>query len=68
LKTTVKGFISWLRENGSRALDGILISLADEAKKEGWIMTPVVVIDGRVVHFGYVSTPEIIRSWLLSKP
>lgn len=35
-------------------LDQLLMPLTKKAKGEGWIMTPVVVIDGRVVHFGEV--------------
>jgi hypothetical protein len=51
----------------TQALDDILMPLADEAKKQGWIMTPVVVIDGTVVHFGHVPEMNKIKSWLTGK-
>jgi hypothetical protein len=50
-----------------QALDDILMPLADEAKKQGWIMTPVVVIDGTVVHSGHVPEMDNIRSWLAKR-
>jgi hypothetical protein len=45
-------------------LDHLLMPLKEVAVKVGWIMTPVVVMDGKVVHFGNVPTREQIRSWL----
>jgi hypothetical protein len=51
----------------TQALDDFLRPLADEAKRKGWIMTPVVVIDGIVVHFGYVPEMDKIRSWFSVK-
>jgi len=47
----------------TKALDDFLMPLAEEAKRQGWIMTPVVVIDGIVVHFGHVPEMDKIRSW-----
>ena len=51
----------------TQALDDFLRPLADKAKMKGWIMTPVVVIDGIVVHFGHVPEIDKIRSWLSVK-
>ncbi|MBP1709455.1 MAG: hypothetical protein H6Q46_439 [Deltaproteobacteria bacterium] len=51
----------------NQALDAFLMPLAEEAMKKGWIMTPVVVIDGTVVHFGHVPEMDKIRSWLSVK-
>lgn len=48
----------------TQALDDLLMPLADEAKRQGWIMTPVVVIDGIVVHFGHVPEMDNVRTWL----
>ena len=48
----------------TQALDNFLMPLTEEAKKKGWIMTPVVVIDSTVVHFGNVPEFDEIRSWL----
>jgi hypothetical protein len=45
-------------------LDHLLMPLKEVSVKEGWIMTPVVVMDGKVVHFGNVPTRDQIRSWL----
>lgn len=46
-------------------LDVLLMPLKEMAVQSGWIMTPVVVIDGTVVHFGNVPETEDIISWLL---
>ena len=45
-------------------LDIFLNPLKELAAQSGWIMTPVVVIDGTVVHFGNVPELDEIRSWL----
>lgn len=45
-------------------LDRLLMPLKEVAVREGWIMTPVVVIDGEVVHFGNVPSKDEVRSWL----
>lgn len=48
----------------SPELDRLLMPLREVAVKEGWIMTPVMVVDGTIVHFGSVPTREEVRSWL----
>lgn len=48
----------------SPALDRLLMPLKEVAVKEGWIMTPVVIVDGKVVHFGSVPTKDEVRAWL----
>jgi hypothetical protein len=51
----------------NKALDDFLMPLTEEAKRQGWIMTPVVVIDGVVVHFGNVPALAEISSWLVTR-
>ena len=47
-------------------LDHLLMPLKEMAEREGWVMTPVVVIDGEVVHFGNVPEMAAVRSWLVA--
>jgi hypothetical protein len=51
----------------TQALDASLMPLAEEAERRGWIMTPVIVIDGTIVHFGTVPETGNIRSWLAER-
>jgi hypothetical protein len=53
--------------NWTPELDVFLNPLKDRAVQSGWIMTPVVVIDGSVVHFGNVPETDEIRSWLVTR-
>jgi len=48
-------------------LDQLLMPLKAIAMKEGWIVTPVVVIDGQVVHFGNVPGMDDLRLLLIVK-
>jgi hypothetical protein len=45
-------------------LDDLLMPLKEKAEQENWIMTPVVVIDGEIAHFGYVPDLNKIRRML----
>ena len=45
-------------------LDDLLMPLKENAEQENWIMTPVIVIDGEIVHFGYVPDLNKIRRML----
>ena len=48
-------------------LDDLLMPLKEKAEQENWIMTPVVVIDGKIVHFGSVPSIEALRSRIPGK-
>ena len=45
----------------SQALDDLLMPCKHKADAEGWLMTPVLLIDGQVVCTGYVPAREYIR-------
>ncbi|MBN2467772.1 MAG: thioredoxin family protein [Deltaproteobacteria bacterium] len=51
----------------TQELDRLLMPLKERAEKENWIMTPVVVIDGKVQHFGSVPEMDELRSWLIER-
>lgn len=51
----------------TQELDRLLMPLKERAEKENWIMTPVVVIDGKVQHFGCVPEMDELRSWLIER-
>jgi len=46
-------------------LDQLLMPLKEVAVKNGWIMTPAVVIDGKVVHFGSVPGMDELERMLV---
>jgi len=48
-------------------LDDFLMPLKETAEKENWIMTPVVVIDGEIAHFGSVPSIEDLRTRIPGK-
>lgn len=45
-------------------LDDWLRSFEDRAKDAGILMTPVLMVDGEMLHNGSVPEPERIRQWL----
>jgi len=45
----------------TQALDNFLMPLADEAKRQGWLMTPVVLINNKIVHCGSVPELNVLR-------
>lgn len=48
----------------SPALDEALRELQESARAVGILMTPVLVVDGRVVHEGSVPSVPQVRAWL----
>ena len=48
----------------SQALDDLLMPCKEKADAEGWLMTPVLLIDGQVVCAGYVPDKEYIKAAL----
>ncbi len=51
----------------TQELDDLLMPLKEKAEQESWLMTPVVVINGEVVHFGQVPEVNEIRSWITER-
>jgi hypothetical protein len=45
----------------SPALDDMLMPCKQKADAEGWLMTPVLVIDGKIASMGYVPARKYIR-------
>jgi hypothetical protein len=45
-------------------LDGLLEPCRQAAKSAGYLMTPVLVINGKVVHFGSVPSSQQLAAWL----
>jgi hypothetical protein len=50
----------------SQELDNMLMPCKQKADTEGWLMTPVLLIDGRVACMGYVPTKEYITAAIQS--
>ena len=50
-----------ISEGWSKELDDFLMPCAKRAEEEGWLMTPVLLIDGRVAFMGYVPGKEDIK-------
>jgi predicted DsbA family dithiol-disulfide isomerase len=50
----------------SQALDDMLMPCKHKADAEGWLMTPVLLIDGQVACMGYVPTKEYITAAIQS--
>jgi hypothetical protein len=48
-------------------LDALLMPLKEKAEQENWIMTPVIVLDGELVHCGYVPGLDDIRRMLKTR-
>jgi len=59
--------MDWKRIHGlagrewTQELDDFLMPLKERADRERWIMTPVIVIDGEIVHSGYVPCFDEIK-------
>ena len=51
----------------TQELDDLLMPLKEKAEQENWIMTPVVIVDGEIVHFGQVPEVNEIRSWIIER-
>jgi disulfide oxidoreductase YuzD len=50
-----------ISEEWSQELDDFLMPCTKKAQENGWLMTPVLVIDDKVVFSGYVPTKEAIK-------
>ncbi len=48
----------------SQALDDMLMPCKQKADAEGWLMTPVLVIDGKIASMGYVPVREYIKDFI----
>ncbi len=46
----------------SQALDDMLMPCKHKADAEGWLMTPVLLIDGQVASMGYVPAREAVKA------
>ena len=53
-------------ESLDSALDALLDPCREAAEAVGYLMTPVLVVNGTVVHHGSVPTVERVREWLVS--
>ena len=49
-------------EGWSKELDDFMMPCAKKAEEEGWLMTPVLLIDGKVAFMGYVPNKEDIKT------
>ncbi len=60
--------IDWSRirsivsEGWSRELDEVMMPCARKAEEQGWLMTPVLILDGKVAFMGYVPDKEDIKT------
>lgn len=50
-----------ISEDWSQELDDFLMPCTRKAEEKGWLMTPVLIIDDKVVFSGYVPKKENIR-------
>ena len=50
-----------ISEDWSQELDDFLMPCVKKAEEEGWLMTPVLLIDGKVAFMGYVPKREDIK-------
>ncbi len=48
-------------EGWSKELDDFMMPCAKKAEEKGWLMTPVLLIDGKVAFMGYVPKREDIK-------
>jgi hypothetical protein len=48
----------------SSELDRLLMPCARAADAAGYLMTPILIVDGKVVHHGSVPTGHQVSSWL----
>ena len=51
-----------ITEGWSKELDDIMMPCARKAEENGWLMTPVLIIDDKVVFMGYVPDREDIKA------
>jgi len=51
-----------ITEGWSKELDEIMMPCARKADENGWLMTPVLIIDDKVVFRGYVPDKEDIKA------
>ena len=51
-----------ITEGWSKELDEIMMPCARKADENGWLMTPVLIIDDKVVFMGYVPDREAIKT------
>ena len=49
-------------EGWSKELDEIMMPCARKAEENGWLMTPVLILDGKVAFMGYVPEKEDIKA------
>jgi len=49
-------------EGWSKELDDLIMPCAKKAEEEGWLMTPVLIIDDKVAFSGYVPNKEEIKT------
>ena len=49
-------------EDWSKELDDFLMPCTKKAEEKGWLMTPVLIINGKVVFSGYVPSKEDIKA------
>lgn len=50
-----------ISEDWSQELDDFLMPCTRKAEEKGWLMTPILVIDDKVVFSGYVPSKEDIK-------
>jgi len=58
-KSSIKGKLQEIQEK--------LTPITEKAKEAGYLMTPVVVVNGKVKSMGYVPDKEEIRKWVESE-
>ena len=51
-----------ISEDWSHDFDDFLMPCTKKAEEKGWLMTPVLLIDGKVVFSGYVPSKEDIKA------
>ena len=51
-----------ITEGWSKELDEIMMPCARKADENGWLMTPVLIIDDKVAFMGYVPDKENIKA------
>jgi len=55
-----------ISESWSKQLDDFLMPCKEKAGEEGWLMTPVLIIDDKVAFSGYVPRKEDIKEAIQS--
>ena len=51
-----------ITDGWSRELDEIMMPCARKAEENGWLMTPVLILDGKVAFMGYVPDKKDIKT------